>query len=397
MRQLNFAAHPNFSHQMREVKRLFGDSFREPMLKGIREFLEQVMHEEILNRVDADWHERAPRQRRDFRNGCYVRSLVTSMGEIRLSVPRTRQSGSAAGIVVEAYQRRTAEVDSMLQQVFLRGVSTRQTGAVLEALCGHSLSATSVSRLTRSLEEQARRFHIRELQDRYRYLLLDGVYLRVRQADGVKRRVVLCAYGIAANGERELIDFQLARSEGQRAWEGFLNSLFQRGLIGKELQLITTDGGLGLHAALEVIYPRVALQRCWAHKIRNLTDKMPRALLSQCRRGLRPIYDAVDRAAALAAFRRWEARWKGRAPKVVRCLKADLDQLLACYACPIEHRIKVRTTNVIERCFREVRRRVRPMTLFQNPASCDRIIFAIFSRLNTEWMRHPLPEFTQKA
>lgn len=397
MRQLNFAAHPEFSRQMREVKRLFGDDFRQPALKGIREFLEQTMNEVIQNRVDAVWHERAPQRRRGYRNGCYVRSLLTSMGQIRLSVPRTRELGSAAGEVLAAYQRRTSQVDAMLQQVFLRGVSTRQTGPVLEALCGSSLSATSISRLTRSLQELARRFHTRPLEDRYLYLLLDGVYLRIRQADGVKRRVVLCAYGIAANGERELIDFQLAKSEGQRAWEGFLNGLFQRGLAGKSLVLITTDGGPGLHAALEVVYPRVALQRCWAHKIRNLTDKMPRALLSKCRRGLRAIYDAPDRATAIAAFRRWEGRWKESAPKVVRCLKADLEQLLACYRCPQEHRIKVRTTNVIERCFREVRRRVRPMTLFQNPASCDRIIFAIFSRLNAEWKNHPLPEFTQGA
>jgi putative transposase len=397
VRQLNFAAEPNYIREFREVQRLFGRDLRLPVQSLIRELLEQAMHDQVATQVQADWHERRPDSRQGFRNGTYKRRLLTSVGEIVLQVPRTRSFRSPATSVLAAYARRTPEVDSMLQQVFLRGVSTRQTGAVLEALCGSRVSATTVSRLTHHLEQAAQAFHQRPLNDHFRYLLLDGVYLRVRDASGVRRRVALCAYGIRESGERELLDFRLCRFESQASWESFLHSLYQRGLLGQDLKLVVTDGNPGLHQALELVYPRVPRQRCWAHKIRNVIDKMPRRLLSQCRRGLRAIYAAPDRASALRAFRRWKLRWQAQAPKAVRCLAKDLEELLAVFRCPQPLRIKLRTTNVIERCFREVRRRVRPMTLFTNLASCERIIFAIFSRLNAGWAGHPLPEFTQNA
>jgi transposase-like protein len=397
MQPLNFAAQPNYIQPFREVQRLFRQDLNVPMGALLRELLEQTMRDTVANQVQAGWHERRPDQRRGYRNGTYRRALLTTVGRIVLEVPRTREFASPAVAVLERCQRRMPEVDAMLRQVFLRGVSTRETGAVLEALCGTQVSATTVSRLTRSLEDAAAAFHTRLLADRYRYLLLDGVYLRVREGVTVKRRVVLCAYGITPAGEREFVDFQLGKSESQSAWEGFLNRLYQRGLTGESLDLVTTDGNTALHRALELVYPRVPRQQCWFHKLQNVTDKLPRRLLSRCRRGLRAVYDATNRAAALRAFRRWRAIWLPVAPAAVRCVERDLEALLAFYDCAAEHWVKIRTSNVIERCFREVRRRVRPMTLFSNPGSCDRIIFAIFSKLNTRWQRHPLPGFTQAA
>jgi len=395
VRQLNFAASPNYAQEFREVQRLFRRDLGTPTRTLIRTLLEQTMRDHVANQIKADWHQRQPDRRQGFRNGSYRRRLLTTVGEIVLEVPRTREYASPATVILPAYARRMPEVDAMLRQVFLRGVGTRQVGGVLEALCGHRVSATTVSALTASLEQAARRFHDRPLEDGYRYLLLDGVFLRVREAGGVKRRVVLCAYGITLTGERELIDFELGHHESEAAWERFLHRLYARGLTGTRLELVVTDGNAGLHRALGLVFPRVPRQRCWAHKLRNVTDKLPRRVLSQCRRGLRAIYAAEDRASAGRAFRRWRDRWRDEAPKAVRCLEADLEELLTVYGCPVEHRIKLRTTNVIERCFREVRRRVRPMTLFANPRSCDRIIFAIFNRLNTEWLGHPLPSFTQ--
>jgi transposase-like protein len=397
MQQLDFAARPNYSQQFREVQRLFARDLNVPMQAMIRELLQQAMHDTVATQVQAGWHERRPDHRRGFRNGTYARDLVTAVGKIRLSVPRTREFASPIAAVLTRYQRRMDQVDAMIRQTFLRGVSTRETGAVLEALCGTRVSAATVSRLTQSLEETARVFHQRPLLDHYRYLFLDGVYLRIREGVQVKRRVVLCAYAITWTGEREFIDFQLARTESQHAWEGFLNRLFQRGLLGQGLELVTTDGNPGLHQALDLVYPQVARQRCWFHKIQNVLDKLPRRILSQCRRGLRAIYAAADRAAAVRAFRRWRDRWQPVAPKAVRCLERDLEELLTVFACPPEHRQKLRTTNIIERCFREVRRRVRPMTLFSTPASCDRIVLSIVSRLNLNWVGHPLPGFTQGA
>ena len=117
----------------------------------------------------------------------------------------------------------------------------------------------------------------------------------------------------------------------------------------------------------------------------------------KCKQGLVAIYAAGSRAQARRAFQRWRDRWISIAPAAVRCLARDLESLLIFFSCPARLWKTLRTTNLIERSFVEVRRRVRPMTLFATPASSDRILFAIFVRLNEGWRTSPLPAFTQKA
>jgi putative transposase len=397
MRQLNFAAQPNYIQEFREVQRLFRQDLRVPQQALTRELLEQTMRDAVSNQVQAGWHERGVSGRSGYRNGSYQRRLLTTVGELVLTVPRTRQHASPVGEVVARYQRRAVEIDRMVLQVFLRGVSTRQVGPVLEALCGRTLSATSVSRLTGMLEASARAFHERTLEDHYRFLLCDGVYLRIREAGGVKRRVALCVYGITTAGVREMIDFKIARAESHAAWESLLQSLQDRGLKGKRLELVVSDGGTGLHRALDLVYPHAKRQLCWAHKVRNVLDKVLERDQTACRRGLAAIYRAPSRAEARRAFRRWRDRWESVARAAVRCLERDLEHLLAFFDLPPELWRTLRTTNLIERSFVEVKRRVRPMTLFATPASSDRILFAIFVRLNEGWRTRPLQSITQKA
>jgi transposase-like protein len=169
--------------------------------------------------------------------------------------------------------------------------------------------------VARSLDEEVRRFHEAPLADDVVYLLLDGVSLRVKMAGGVKRRLVLCAYGISLGGERRLLDFRLARSESQASWEAFLNALRERGLLGQRLKLVVTDGCPGLHTALEVVYPYVPLQRCWAHKLRNVANLLKRSQREACLEGARAIYEARTCRDAIRAFWAWSRRWRDEAPR----------------------------------------------------------------------------------
>jgi putative transposase len=129
--------------------------------------------------------------------------------------------------------------------MFLRGVSTRQVETVVGPLLGTGISAQTVSRITRSLDAEVARFHRRPLADAYRYLFLDGVTMKVKGPVKAKKRLVLCAYGITWAGTRELLSFRQATAESEAQWEGFLNSLYNRGLFGEQLRLITIDGSPG--------------------------------------------------------------------------------------------------------------------------------------------------------
>jgi len=380
----------------REVKPAqdeFWQDFQEKQRRLVKTLLEGALEEEMAVLLEAGRYRRTE-TRKGRRNGFYQRDLVTQYGIVTaIRVPRTR-SGEVERSVFSAYKRRQAQVDLLIREVFLAGVSTRRVGETLESLLGTPVSAQTVSRVARSLDREVERFHEAPLPDDLQYLFLDGVSMRLKVAAGVKRRMVLCAYGISLTGERRLLDFRLHESESQASWEAFLTQLRERGLLGKHLRLITTDGGSGLHAALQTVYPYVPRQRCWAHKLRNVANLLKRSQQKECMEGARAIYQAENRQAAIKAYWAWARRWHKEAPKAVECLRKDLQELLACFACPEHHRRKVRTTNVIERCFREVRRRTRPMTCFNDDKSCSRIIYAVFSHLNNGWKGRSILEST---
>jgi len=361
---------------------------------ALKHLLQGALEEELVEQLAASRYRRTE-VRRGYRNGCYERDLVTQLGVISgIRVPRAR--GRVERQVFRRYQRRQGVVDALIREMFLAGISTRRVGQVLSVLLGEPVSAQTVSRLARSLDQEVARFHEAPLTDDVRYLLLDGVSMRVKGAAGVKRRLVLCAYGITVSGQRRLLAFRLAQSESAQAWEAFLSQLQARGLAGHRLKLIVTDGCLGLHQALETVYPYVPRQRCWVHKLRNVSNLLSRRQQAECLAGARSIYQAATRREAIGAYWAWTHRWREEAPKAVACLERDLDELLNVLACPEAHRRKVRTTNAIERAFREVRRRTRPMSCFTNSASCERIIYAVVTHLNRSWEGKVLPEFTQE-
>ena len=150
----------------------------------------------------------------------------------------------------------------LIREAFLRGISTRQVGRVVAVLSGEGVSAQTVSKLTRDLDQAVGEFHQARLSDDYAYLFLDGVSLRIRRSAGRKRVQMLVAYGVRRDGTRHLLAFLRSQGESQADWEALLQDLYRRGLEGKQLGLIVTDGCPGLAAAIQIVYPRVRHQRC---------------------------------------------------------------------------------------------------------------------------------------
>lgn len=170
----------------------------------------------------------------------------------------------------------------------------------------------------------------------------------MKGAGKVHKRQVLCAYGITLFGKREIIGFRQGTDESEAKWEAFLRDLYSRGLEGKNWELITTDGCPGLHKALDTVYPYIARQRCWVHKLRNIANKLRAKDRQECLAGARLIYLAEHRKEAVKAYKNWESKWKPVYPEAVNCLGRDLDDMLSFLDRPVAHRAKVRTTNAIE-------------------------------------------------
>ncbi|HXF87780.1 MAG TPA: transposase [Xanthobacteraceae bacterium] len=285
-----------------------------------RQALEEIIEDQMAAAVDRYLDQLGADDAADRRNGYYRRHLLTELGDIELQVPRTRRYSPVE--VIRAYARRTREIDRVILAGFVLGLSTRKVGETLLALLGRKVSPTTVSRVAKTLDAAVAAFHRRPLQNRYQALMLDGVVL--------------------------------ARKTGA-----------------------------GLLAALPGVFHGIPVQRCWAHKIRNVLDKVRKADQPKVKRALHKIMNAPNAQAARAAARKLADRFEDKYPAAVACLRNDLDELLTCFRYKSEdQRRKVRTTNAIERRFREVRRRTRPMGTFQDRTSMDRILFAVFTHEN---------------
>ena len=271
----------------------------------------------------------------------------------------------------------------MILACFVLGLSTRKVAVALQPVLGRRISPGTVSQMAKLLDGAVAAFHRRPLTDLYLVLMLDGVVLSRKTGLGALRRPVLVALGLHPDGKKEILDYRLATAESAAQWELFLSDLFRRGLEGKNLEMVCTDGGKGLLAALPTVYPNVPIQRCWAHKVRNVLNKVKKADQPAVKASLHAIINAPTLPKARSQARRFAQRWHAPYPAAVKCLRSDFDDLLTCFQYPtVEKRKAVRTTNAIERRFREVRRRTRPMGVFQDRTYMDHILFAVFAHEN---------------
>ncbi|OGU67029.1 MAG: hypothetical protein A3C56_13435 [Ignavibacteria bacterium RIFCSPHIGHO2_02_FULL_56_12] len=369
-------------------------------IEGIVALLLKLMFEILLDQAateqaGAGRYERTG-NRKKHRNGSYPRSLTTRFGPVQgMLVPRFRQGGLEHALFAP-YQQRTDDVDKALGTLFLNGVSTHKLKSIAEQLTGRPVSAQTISTIVQKTDQELEHYRTKPIEDKYEYVFLDGIYDKIREI-GLERKVLLCCLGMTKEGKKELLSFHLVDAESEAHWTEFLIDLKNRGLKGKHLKLFTTDGNPGLKVTLKRLFPYKRHQRCIWHKMTNVQAKAKkrnrRALMGQCKL----IFASPTRHEAIQRFKTWQRQWEIEEPAAVQCLAKDLRDCLAYYDFPKEHWKSIRTTNVLERSFREVRRRTRPMGgTFVNPASADRIYHNVFGMLNNNWKNRPAP-FTHNS
>jgi putative transposase len=405
----------NVNRALKEINAFeWEGDYRAEAKNRLKELLEEKMDAELEQYLGRGKHERREEDDPvDYRNGSYLRNLLTEIGNLVLRIPRSRKRFVSK--VLEAYKRRSRSVDQLILACFVLGMSTRKVSTALLSLLGERVSASTVSEVAKRLDHAVRRYHKRKLEDRYRFLFFDGVVLKQKGAAKVQKKIILCVYGITWEGKKEMIDFLLAASESQNAWEGFLRDLHGRGLEGELCEMITTDGGNGLRNALEVVYPRIPRQHCWAHKTRNVLDKVKKVDQEKVKKDLHRISHAKNRQAATQAYWSFCQKYRKAYPGAVKSLESEIDDLLSFYQVKLSSKErqglgakdlqraqmvlwrKIRTTNLIERAFREVKRRTRPMGVFVNRDSMERILYAVFFHYNSKGQEVPSFLFTQRG
>lgn len=347
---------------------------QEKMRDAVRLTLSAIMEAEVEAFVGAPYGMPSA-TRRDYRNGHYERDLVTTAGRIRgLAVPRTRQGYRTQ--VFEQYQRRQRELDVMIGEMFVKGLSTTGVGAVLGTLTGERPSASTVSRVFHGLDQEYEAWKRRALPEAYAYAYADGTYFDVIYDAQSQKTPVLALMGITEHGKREIIAFTLGERENQGAWENLLDDIKARGV--RRVGLWITDGHQAMLNAIGLKFPGSQRQRCMLHKMKNVMSHVPERQREEVEAEFKAIFYQPDRAKADQCAQAFRAKFGRLYPTAIECMDRDWEACLTFYAFPREHWARIRTTNVIERMFEEVKKRSKKMAAaFRNETSCLLLFFAV--------------------
>jgi len=352
--------------------------------EGVKAVLEEVLEEEMTEHLEAGYRELTP-TRRGERNGHYTRNLVTPAGRIeRLEVPRDRE-GEFVTELFERYKRMTGDVEEAVLEMYLSGISVRKIAGVTQALSRVKVGKDAVSRIARRLEEQQRAWRERSLKEKaYPYLYLDATYLKVRWGASVTSMALLACVGVDEEGFREVLAVEeVAGSEKGAAYTSLLRGLVDRGLKG--VRLVVSDDHEGIKAAVAGELAGVGWQRCVVHFERNVLCHVPVSAMGEVAEDLKAIFKVRREKTARALAQEFAELHAKRFPKAVSVFEAGIEDALTYLSFPGSHQVRIRTTNMLERLFKELKRRTKVVGVFPNETSAQTLATEIALRSSEEW------------
>jgi len=348
----------------------------------LRPVLNEILESEMTDHLGAERHERTE-ERTGRRNGHYERELTTRVGSIELRVPRARD-GTFSTALFDRYQRSEKALVLALMEMVVNGVSTRKVKNITEELCGKEFAKSTVSDLSKDLNEQVEAWNERPLDDlEYPFVLVDAMQINVRRQGAVRSTSALVLVGVNEEGYREILGVRIANSESKQSWMETFRWLKERGLSGVEL--VVSDAHEGLVDALRLCFQGATWQRCQTHFRRNIIDKTPSSYEDAMHEGLDEIFGADDPDEARTAFNELAANLEGKADRALETLELGLEDATAVLRLPEKYRRRLRTTNALERLIQEVRRREKVIRIFPNEESAWRLIGAYLAERHEEW------------
>ena len=362
------------------LQRLFtGDGQLGRLVEAI---LNQVLNAQVAEQLQAAPYERSE-QRQGYRNGYKPRHLTTRVGTLTLLVPQVRD-GQFSTELFARYQRSEQALVLTLMEMVVNGVSTRKVARITEELCGTAFAKSTVSDLCKALDPLVTNWNERDLSaQHFPFVLVDALVVKVREEGRVRAVSALVATGVNAQGYREVLGLQVGDSESERTWQDFFPWLKGRGLSG--VDLVVSDHHGGLVKAVQVQFQGATWQRCQTHLSANIADATPKALQEEVHARLRPIFTAPDAATARILLAGFVADYQAKAPAAVATLERGFDDAIAVLALPAPYRVRLRTTNGVERLNEEIRRRERVIRIFPNRESVIRLLGALLLEQDEVW------------
>lgn len=355
--------------------------------EGARLLLTVALEEEVTDALKRRPYERSQGKVHGYRNGHRERQISCGAGNIAIAVPRVSDTEDTfRSQLLEAWQRRSKLLEETIPLLYVEGLSTRDFKRALQPLWGKSgLSRSSVSRVNKALKDAFHNWRHRDLSfEEILFLFLDGIYLGVR-GNSRDKEAVLVAHGITRDGKRVVLHLSLGGRESTELWKGVLHDLVERGL--RPAQLFITDGNQGLLKAIKDIWPEVPRQRCVAHRVRNVLAKVPKKKQDEVKKGLNCIFYAACLDDGRDEAKQFLSRYGREFPTACETLASHLEECLTFYRFPERHWKHIRTSNVIERSFKEVKRRTKVVGRFPNETSALVMVFSILDEERLMWQK----------
>jgi len=371
-------AHPNV---VREVVQALAEHGFDGMAQVMELLVNECMKIERQQALGVGPYQRGE-ARRGQANGFKPKRLKTRVGPLRLAVPQVR-GAKFYPHVLERGSRSEKALRLALAEMYVQGVSTSKVTRITEELCGCEISSSDVSRATALLDEEFQKWRTRPL-GQFKYLVLDARYEKIRHGGSIVDCAVLTAIGVDQAGRRSVLGVSVSLSEAEVHWREFFQSLVARGLGGVEL--IVSDAHAGLKEARRACFNGVPWQRCQFHLMRNALAHVPREEMKRAViDDLRSVLDSADEHSAGEQLRRVVGKYQKSAPKLAAWMEENVPESLTVLRLPPAHRRRLRTTNMLERLNRELKRRTRVATLFPNEASLLRLVTAVLIEVSEEW------------
>ncbi len=375
MAQLNFTLDYEF------LVGLFTENKDEAFGKLMEAILNQVLKVESSTQLGAENYERSD-TRKDYRNGTRTRSLTTRIGKIDLEVPRHRDVPFKT-MLFDNYQRNEQALISTMMEMVVQGVSTRKVEKVTQELCGSTFSKSTVSEICKGLDIEVKKFKHRLLSGKYPFVIADAIYIKVREEHKIVSKAFLIAIGINASGHKEILGFDICEAEKETTWTEFFEGLNARGLSA--VDIVISDNHKGLVKSIKECFPNASWQRCQVHFMRNIMDKTPKKYQA----GLKEELSAMFNASTIEEARRLRAEickeYADVASEAIQLLDEGFEDSMVIMMLPSKYRKSLRTSNIIERLNREIRRREQVIQIFPNAASAIRLIGSVIIDKHRDW------------
>lgn len=374
-------AHQTDCNVVDTVVQLLSESGLSQMAEAMRIMLNEAMRIERSRAIEAEPYQRTER-RRGYANGFKPKTVNTRLGAITFDVPQTRDVEYYPSALEKGIRSERA-LKLAIAEMYVQGVSTRKVTEVMQQLCGLDVSSAQVSRATQLLDEELAAWRQRPIGE-IPYLVLDARYEKIRHGGSVVSCAVLIAVGITPEGRRSLLGVSVSLSEAEVHWRDFIASLQDRGMHG--VKLMVSDNHAGLKAAREARLPGVPWQRCQFHLQQNACHYVPRIeMRPRVASDVRAILNAPDRTEADRLLQLTVKKYEKTAPKLAAWMSENVPESLTVFAFPEPHRRRLRTSNMLERTNKEIKRRTRVATLFPNEASLLRLVSAVLMEISEEW------------